>query len=148
MILTAVQHERAPRNTSSLVAAARRGPSGLYPGIPHVYHAASNPYHPLLYPALFPFKPTMSAFTPSVGKQRNQFPTKTKLLKYNYLSIRIKCLKLSLRMCTLFRFAAHFLPRSPTTESLTVNAAKEDEVTSSEEAGSIDARIEPKGKSP
>lgn len=71
MILTAVQHERAPRNTSSLVAAARRGPSVLYPGIPHVYHAASNPYHPLLYPALFPFKPAMSAFTPSVGKRNN-----------------------------------------------------------------------------
>lgn len=87
MILAAVQHERAPRNTSSLVAAARRGPSGLYPGIPHVYHAASNPYHPLLYPALFPFKPTMSAFTPSVGKQRSQFPTKTKLLKYVILFI-------------------------------------------------------------
>ncbi|XP_046145970.1 protein dissatisfaction-like [Osmia bicornis bicornis] len=100
----AVQHERAPRNTSSLVTAARRGPSGLYPGIPHVYHAASNPYHPLLYPALFPFKPTVSAFTPSV---------------------------------------AHFLPRSPT-ESLTVTPAKEDEVTSSEEAGTIDTRIEPK----
>ncbi|KAK9297572.1 hypothetical protein QLX08_008791 [Tetragonisca angustula] len=100
----AVQHERAPRNTSSLVAAARRGPSGLYPAIPHVYHAASNPYHPLLYPALFPFKPTMSVFTPSV---------------------------------------AHFLPRSPT-EPLAVNTAKEDEVTSSEEAGPIEARIEPK----
>lgn len=84
MILTAVQHERAPRNTSSLVAAARRGPSGLYPGIPHVYHAASNPYHPLLYPALFPFKPTMSAFTPSVGKQRNQFES-----KWNYRNIII-----------------------------------------------------------
>ncbi|KAK9297574.1 hypothetical protein QLX08_008791 [Tetragonisca angustula] len=102
--LKAVQHERAPRNTSSLVAAARRGPSGLYPAIPHVYHAASNPYHPLLYPALFPFKPTMSVFTPSV---------------------------------------AHFLPRSPT-EPLAVNTAKEDEVTSSEEAGPIEARIEPK----
>nr|XP_003704913.2 PREDICTED: nuclear receptor subfamily 2 group F member 5-like [Megachile rotundata] len=100
----AVQHERAPRNTSSLVTATRRGPSGLYPGIPHVYHATSNPYHPLLYPALFPFKPTVSAFTPSV---------------------------------------AHFLPRSPT-ESLTVTTAKEDEVTSSEEAGTIDTRTEPK----
>ncbi|CAK9831363.1 Nuclear receptor subfamily 2 group E member 1 [Anthophora retusa] len=100
----AVQHERAPRNTSSLVAAARRCPSGLYPGISHVYHAASNPYHSLLYPALFPFKPTMPAFTPSV---------------------------------------AHFLPRSPT-EPLAMNTAKEDEVTSSEEAGTIDTRIESK----
>ncbi|KZC14643.1 Nuclear receptor subfamily 2 group E member 1 [Dufourea novaeangliae] len=62
--------------------------------------------HPLLYPALFPFKPTISsAFTPSV--------------------------------------AAHFLPRSPT-EPLSVTAAKEDEVTSSEEAGTIETRIEPK----
>ncbi|XP_015437546.1 PREDICTED: COUP transcription factor 2-like [Dufourea novaeangliae] len=61
--------------------------------------------HPLLYPALFPFKPTISsAFTPSV---------------------------------------AHFLPRSPT-EPLSVTAAKEDEVTSSEEAGTIETRIEPK----
>ncbi|XP_076378388.1 nuclear receptor subfamily 2 group E member 1 isoform X1 [Megalopta genalis] len=103
---TAVQHERAPRNTSSLVAAARRGPTGLYSGIPHVYHAASNPYHPLLYPALFPFKPTITpAFTPSV--------------------------------------AAHFLPRSAS-EPLSVTTAKEDEVTSSEEAGSIETRIEPK----
>ncbi|XP_078050435.1 nuclear receptor subfamily 2 group F member 6 [Augochlora pura] len=102
---TAVQHERAPRNTSSLVAAARRGPTGLYSGIPHVYHAASNPYHPLLYPALFPFKPTITpAFTPSV---------------------------------------AHFLPRSAS-EPLSVTTAKEDEVTSSEEAGSIETRIEPK----
>ncbi|XP_076618310.1 nuclear receptor subfamily 2 group E member 1 [Colletes latitarsis] len=100
----AVQHERAPRNTSSLVAAARRGPAGLYSGISHVYHAASNPYHPLLYPALFPFKPTVPTFTSSV---------------------------------------AHFLPRSPT-EPLTVAAAKEDEVTSSEEAGSMDTRIETK----
>ena len=42
-------------------------------------------------------------------------------------------------------FAAHFLPRSPT-EPLAVNTAKEDEVTSSEEAGPIEARVEPKGK--
>lgn len=45
----------------------------------------------------------------------------------------------------LFSFVAHFLPRSPT-EPLTVNTAKEDEVTSSEEAGPIETRIEPKGK--
>ncbi|KAG7212188.1 hypothetical protein KM043_012528 [Ampulex compressa] len=100
----AVQHERAPRSTSSLVAAARRVPSGLYPGIPHVYHTAANPYHPLLYPALFPFKPTIPAFAPSV---------------------------------------AHFIPR-PTSESLGVTNAKEDEVTSSEEAATVDSRIEPK----
>ena len=42
-------------------------------------------------------------------------------------------------------FSAHFLPRAPT-EPLTVTTAKEDEVTSSEEAGTIDSRIEPKGK--
>lgn len=44
-----------------------------------------------------------------------------------------------------FSFVAHFLPRSPT-EPLMVNTAKEDEVTSSEEAGPIESRIEPKGK--
>ncbi|XP_031841713.1 nuclear receptor subfamily 2 group F member 6 isoform X2 [Nomia melanderi] len=104
---TAVQHERAPRSTSSLVGAARRGPTGLYSGIPHVYHATSNhPYHPLLYPALFPFKPTITqAFTPSV--------------------------------------ATHFLQRS-SSEPLTVTTAKEDEVTSSEEAGSVETRTKPK----
>nr|XP_031841718.1 nuclear receptor subfamily 2 group F member 5-like isoform X6 [Nomia melanderi] len=103
----AVQHERAPRSTSSLVGAARRGPTGLYSGIPHVYHATSNhPYHPLLYPALFPFKPTITqAFTPSV--------------------------------------ATHFLQRS-SSEPLTVTTAKEDEVTSSEEAGSVETRTKPK----
>lgn len=65
---SAVQHERAPRSTSTLVAAARRTPSGLYAGIPNIYHPAGGAYHPLLYPALFPFKPTMPTFTPSVGK--------------------------------------------------------------------------------
>jgi len=69
VIFLAVQHERAPRSTSSLVAAARRTSSGLYTGIPNVYHPASSTYHPLLYPALFPFKPTVPTFTPSVGKQ-------------------------------------------------------------------------------
>ncbi|KAK2583544.1 hypothetical protein KPH14_009499 [Odynerus spinipes] len=103
--LDAVQHERAPRSTSTLMAAARRAPTGLYPGLPHVYHTTNNPYHPLLYPALFPFKPTMPAFTPSV--------------------------------------AAHFVPR-PSTESLSVSTAKEDEVTSSEEAATVETRIEPK----
>ncbi|XP_011864464.1 PREDICTED: nuclear receptor subfamily 2 group E member 1-like [Vollenhovia emeryi] len=100
----AVQHERAPRSTSSLVAAARRTSSGLYTGIPNVYHPASSTYHPLLYPALFPFKPTVPAFTPSV---------------------------------------AHFLPR-PSPESLSMTTAKEDEVTSSEEAATVDVRIESK----
>lgn len=65
---TAVQHERAPRSTSSLVAAVRRAPSGIYPGISHVYHTTGSPYHPLLYPTLFPFKPTVSAFTAGVGE--------------------------------------------------------------------------------
>lgn len=63
-----MQHERAPRNTSSLVAAARRTPSGLYTGIPNVYHPTGSAYHPLLYPALFPFKPTVPTFAPSVGE--------------------------------------------------------------------------------
>lgn len=85
MILAAVQHERAPRSTSSLVAAARRGPSGLYPGIPQVYHAASNPYHPLLYPALFPFKPTMPAFPPSIGKRNSYSGIQPFLIKLPYL---------------------------------------------------------------
>ncbi|KAL6437213.1 hypothetical protein ACFW04_005041 [Cataglyphis niger] len=100
----AVQHERAPRSTSSLVTAARRTPSGLYTGISNVYHPAGTTYHPLLYPALFPFKPTVSTFTPSV---------------------------------------AHFLPR-PSPESLSMTTAKEDEVTSSEEAATVDIRIESK----
>ncbi|XP_071636171.1 nuclear receptor subfamily 2 group E member 1 isoform X1 [Temnothorax longispinosus] len=100
----AVQHERAPRSTSSLVAAARRTSSGLYTGIPNVYHPASSTYHPLLYPALFPFKPTVPTFTPSI---------------------------------------AHFLPR-PSPESLSMTTAKEDEVTSSEEAATVDVRIESK----
>ncbi|EFN73579.1 Photoreceptor-specific nuclear receptor, partial [Camponotus floridanus] len=100
----AVQHERAPRSTSSLVSAARRTPSGLYTGISNVYHPAGTAYHPLLYPALFPFKPTVSTFTPSV---------------------------------------AHFLPR-PSPESLSMTTAKEDEVTSSEEAATVDIRIESK----
>ncbi|XP_015600191.1 nuclear receptor subfamily 2 group F member 6 isoform X2 [Cephus cinctus] len=62
----AVQHERAPRSTSTLTAAVRRPPGGLYPGIPHVYHT-SSPYHPLLYPALFPFKPSVPSFAHSVA---------------------------------------------------------------------------------
>ncbi|XP_043498754.1 protein dissatisfaction-like [Polistes fuscatus] len=102
--IDAVQHERAPRSTSTLVAAARRTPAGLYPGLPHVYHTTNNLYHPLLYPSLFPFKPTMPAFAPTV---------------------------------------AHFLPRT-STESLSVNTAKEDEVTSSEEAANVETRIEQK----
>ncbi|XP_074110502.1 nuclear receptor subfamily 2 group E member 1 [Cotesia typhae] len=102
--ITAVQHERAPRSTSSLVSAARRVPSAIYPGISHVYHTASNPYHPLLYPTLFPFKPSVPTFSPGV---------------------------------------AHFLPR-PIAEPLTVAAAKEDEVTSSEEARTIVQRCEQK----
>ncbi|XP_019886202.1 nuclear receptor subfamily 2 group F member 6 isoform X1 [Ooceraea biroi] len=100
----AVQHERAPRSTSSLVAAARRTPSGLYTSIPNVYHPTGSAYHPLLYPALFPFKPTVPTFTPSV---------------------------------------AHFLPR-PSAESLSMTTAKEDEVTSSEEAATVDVRVESK----
>ncbi|XP_043272654.1 protein dissatisfaction-like [Venturia canescens] len=63
----AVQHERAPRSTSSLVTATRRGAAGIYPGISHVYHTATSPYHSLLYPALFPFKPSMPTFTPSIA---------------------------------------------------------------------------------
>ncbi|KAK0074053.1 hypothetical protein PV325_008838 [Microctonus aethiopoides] len=101
----AVQHERAPRSTSSLVAAVRRAPSGIYPGISHVYHTTGSPYHPLLYPTLFPFKPTVSAFTAGV---------------------------------------AHFLPRSSTESLSSVTAAKEDEVTSSEEASSVIRRSDPK----
>ncbi|XP_044579227.1 protein dissatisfaction-like isoform X5 [Cotesia glomerata] len=93
--ITAVQHERAPRSTSSLVSAARRVPSAIYPGISHVYHTASNPYHPLLYPTLFPFKPSVPTFSPGV-------------------------------------------------EPLTVAAAKEDEVTSSEEARTVVQRCEQK----
>ncbi|XP_057319130.1 protein dissatisfaction-like isoform X2 [Microplitis mediator] len=100
----AVQHERAPRSTSSLVSAARRVPSVIYPGISHVYHTASNPYHPLLYPTLFPFKPSVPTFSPSV---------------------------------------AHFLPR-PIAEPFPVAAAKEDEVTSSEEARNAVQRCENK----
>ncbi|KAK1127756.1 hypothetical protein K0M31_003244 [Melipona bicolor] len=148
MISAAVQHERAPRNTSSLVAAARRGPSGLYPAIPHVYHAASNPYHPLLYPALFPFKPTMSVFTPSVEKQEMSMIPKRyfhleSLAMLIIMILRTFCGKFDLEIDQDFEFPAHFLPRSPT-EPLAVNTAKEDEVTSSEEAGPIEARIEPK----
>ncbi|KAF7987664.1 hypothetical protein HCN44_003527 [Aphidius gifuensis] len=62
----AVQHERAPRSTSSLVGAARRGPSTIYPSISHVYHTTGNPY-PLMYPALFPFKPSLPAFNTGIG---------------------------------------------------------------------------------
>ncbi|XP_033212486.1 nuclear receptor subfamily 2 group E member 1-like [Belonocnema kinseyi] len=98
----AVQHERAPRSTSSLVAAARRTPSALYQGVPHVYHPGSAPYHPLLYPAFFSFKPAVPTFSPSV--------------------------------------ATHFLPRT-STEHL-APAAKEDEVTSSEEAGKVEDRMD------
>ncbi|XP_034947804.1 nuclear receptor subfamily 2 group F member 6-like [Chelonus insularis] len=100
----AVQHERAPRTISSLVAAARRVPSAIYPGTSHVYHTTSSPYHPLLYPSLFSFKPSVPAFTPGV---------------------------------------AHFIPRPPT-EPLTATTAKEDEVTSSEEARNAVRRNEQK----
>ncbi|XP_063991494.1 protein dissatisfaction-like isoform X2 [Diachasmimorpha longicaudata] len=93
----AVQHERAPRSTSSLVSAVRRAPSAIYPGISHVYHTTGSPYHPLLYSGLFPFKPAVTTFSPGVP---------------------------------------HFLHR-PTPEPLASTAAKEDEVTSSEEAGSV-----------
>lgn len=64
---SAVQHERAPRSTSSLVGAARRGPSTIYPSISNVYHTTGNPY-PLMYPALFPFKPSLPAFNTGIGK--------------------------------------------------------------------------------
>ncbi|XP_028982055.1 nuclear receptor subfamily 2 group E member 1 [Diachasma alloeum] len=100
----AVQHERAPRSTSSLVSAVRRAPSAIYPGISHVYHTTGSPYHPLLYSGLFPFKPTVPTFSPGVP---------------------------------------HFLHR-PTPEPLATTAAKEDEVTSSEEASSIRGRMEEK----
>ncbi|XP_023290718.1 nuclear receptor subfamily 2 group E member 1 [Orussus abietinus] len=110
---SAVQHERAPRSTSSLAAAVRRGPSGLYPGLPQVYHPAGSPYHPLLYPALFPFKPpTIPAFAPSVDR--------------------------------LIASTAHFLPR-PSAESLPTSTAKEDEVTSTEEAATADSQNVGKG---
>ena len=72
MSFSAVQHERAPRSTSSLVAAARRTPSALYQGVPHVYHPGSAPYHPLLYPAFFSFKPIVPTFPPSIGKSIDQ----------------------------------------------------------------------------
>lgn len=41
-------------------------------------------------------------------------------------------------------WSAHFLPRPPA-ESLSITTGKEDEVTSSEEASTVDVRIEPKG---
>jgi len=124
---SAVQHERAPRSTSSLVAAARRTPSGLYAGIPNVYHATGTAYHPLLYPALFPFKPTVPAFTPSVGKSTE-----------DSLDPGIPS---AMKRIAVLAWLAHFLPR-PTPESLSMTAAKEDEVTSSEEAATIDVRVE------
>ncbi|XP_051166335.1 protein dissatisfaction-like isoform X1 [Leptopilina boulardi] len=113
----AVQHERAPRSASSLVAAARRTPSSLYQGVPHVYHPGSAPYHPLLYPAFFSFKPTVPTFSSNVDVND--------LLR--------------------FSTATHFFPR--TSNDITT-AAKEDEVTSSEEAGKVDERIDIKKLDP
>ncbi|XP_066593260.1 nuclear receptor subfamily 2 group E member 1-like [Prorops nasuta] len=63
----AVQHERSPRNPATIAAAGRRGPTNIYPGIPHIFPAGGNPYYPLLCPSFFPFKPPMPAFAPAVG---------------------------------------------------------------------------------
>ncbi|XP_023245725.1 nuclear receptor subfamily 2 group E member 1-like [Copidosoma floridanum] len=131
----AVQHERAPRNTSAAMAAMaatrkvqhhhqhhhhhqpqqqhqQQQPSpstALYPPVSHVYHgAATAPYHPLLYPAFFSFKPALPAFPP--------IPESTGDL---------------LRLTT----AAHLMSRPALAERpLSTSAGKEDEVTSSEEA--------------
>lgn len=49
-------------------------------------------------------------------------------------------------MLFLFIFSGHFLPRPTAPESLTPSTAKDDEVTSSEEANSAVRRTEQKGK--
>ncbi|XP_048504800.1 nuclear receptor subfamily 2 group E member 1-like isoform X2 [Athalia rosae] len=110
----AVQHERAPRNATSLAAAVRRGPSALYPGIPHLYHTTGAPYHPLLYPALFPFKPTIPPF-----------------------GIDFKCAQVG----SSPTHQGTFLTAQPPTEPLSAplpSSGKEDEVTSSEEAATVE----------
>ncbi|XP_011297878.1 nuclear receptor subfamily 2 group E member 1-like [Fopius arisanus] len=105
----AVQHERAPRSTSSLVSAVRRAPSAIYPAVSHVYHTTATPaYHPLLYSGLFPFKPTVTTFTPALPHFLHR-PTPEPL-------------------ATAAAAAA---------ATAAAAVAKEDEVTSSEEANSI-----------
>ncbi|XP_046476655.1 nuclear receptor subfamily 2 group E member 1 isoform X1 [Neodiprion pinetum] len=111
----AVQHERAPRNVASFATTVRRVPSGLHPGIPHIYHTATGaPYHPLIYPAFFPFKPTIPTFAPGVG-------------------IDFKC-QSSPPIQGLFLARAGNEPLPPPL------SAKEDEVTSSEEAATVDSQ--------
>lgn len=91
----AVQHERAPRSSATAAsmaamaaaaAAARSKPSSggvFHPSVAqHIYggggggapangslaSSATAPYHPLLYPAFFSFKPAVPAFAPPVGE--------------------------------------------------------------------------------
>ncbi|XP_031786355.1 photoreceptor-specific nuclear receptor isoform X2 [Nasonia vitripennis] len=131
----AVQHERAPRSattsmaamttmtTMATMAAASRKPpaaTALYPpASQHIYQsttAAGGPYHPLLYPTFFSFKPAVPAFPPAVDTRD------------------------LLRLTT----AGHFMPRPAPEplEPLSTSAGKEDEVTSSEEAAAANDRLQ------
>lgn len=89
---SAVQHERAPRSTSSLVGAVRRAPSAMYPGISHVYHSTGTPYHPLLYSGLFPFKPTVPTFSPGVRKSSPQLLLPPSFFSYMIFGLNQHCL--------------------------------------------------------
>ncbi|XP_011494535.1 PREDICTED: nuclear receptor subfamily 2 group F member 5-like [Ceratosolen solmsi marchali] len=87
--LAAVQHERAPRSasTSMSVMAASRKPSpasavataaSLYPSASHIYHGAARagaPYHPLLYPSFFSFKPAVPSFPSAMAAHFMPRPT-------------------------------------------------------------------------